>query len=85
MPLHTGVFSIIHAAADADFTNYVYHQVYAGADATPTINGVAVTMAAASILNLNIKSISATNNVFLLGDKRDVTFGTPTLSLYPNP
>lgn len=85
MPLHTGVYSIIHAAADADFDNYVYHQVYAGANATPTINGVAVTMAAASVLEIKVKSISATNDVFLLGDKKDVTFGSPTLSLYPNP
>lgn len=85
MALHTGVYSIIHAAADADFDNFVYLEVYAGADAAPTINGTAVTMAAASTLHLSVKSISATANVYLLGNKRDVTYGTPTLSLYPNP
>ena len=85
MALHTGVYSIIHAAADADFDNFVYLKVFAGADATPTINDVVVTMAASSTLDLSVKSISATADVFLLGNKKDVTFGSPTLSLYPNP
>ena len=85
MALHTGVYSIIHAASDADFNNFVYLEVYAGANATPTINGVEVTMAAASILKIAVKSISPTANVFLLGNKKDVTNGSPTLSLYPNP
>ena len=39
------VYGIIHAAADADLTNYAYFKVYAGADSTVTINGVSVTMA----------------------------------------
>lgn len=85
MALHTGVYSIIHAAADADFDNYVYLEVYAGANATPTINGTLVTMGGASKLNINVKSISATANIYVLGNKKDVTYGSPTLSLSPNP
>lgn len=86
MALHTGVYSIIHEASNADFDNYVYLQIYAGDSATPVINGVSVTMGASTYLDISIKSISGTlTSVYLLGNKKDVTFGNPTLSLYPNP
>lgn len=71
--------SIIHLAADADFTNYVYTVVYAGANATPTINGTVVTMGLGSSFNINLKSISATANVYVLGNKADTFNGSDTL------
>ena len=70
------IHSIIVPAANANFTAHTYTQVYAGATATPTINGVAVLMAAGSFININVNSISATANVYLLGEKQDVTQGT---------
>jgi hypothetical protein len=68
MPLHNGISSIIHEASSANTTGYTYIQVYAGAAATPTINGVAVNMAAGSTIDVVVKSISATSNVFVIGD-----------------
>lgn len=85
MALHTGVYSIIHKAEDADFSNFVYLRLYAGTAATPTINGVDVTLAASTVLDIKVNSITPTAGVYLLGNKKDVTFGSPTLSLYPNP
>ena len=73
------IHSIIVPAASANFTAHTYTQVYAGAAAAPTINGVAVTMAAGSILNIKVKTISATANVYLLGEYQDVILGSTTL------
>jgi len=70
MPLQNGLHSIIHTAGAADLANYTYTEVYAGAAATPTINGTAVVMAAGSLLPVLVTSISATANVFVLGDKK---------------
>jgi hypothetical protein len=70
------IHSIIVAAANANFTAHTYTQVYAGAAATPTINGIAVTMGAGSTIALWVKSISATANVYLLGENQDVTQGS---------
>jgi riboflavin synthase alpha subunit len=85
MPIHLGIYTIIHAAADADVVNYKYYQVYAGADAAVTINGVSVTMAASSILNISVSSISNTSDVYVLGEPINVQTGSPTLSNYPAP
>jgi hypothetical protein len=71
--------SIIHLAADADFTNYVYTVVYAGANATPTINGTVVTMGAGSSFNINLNSISATANVYVMGNKANTYTGSVSL------
>lgn len=71
--------SIILPAANANFTAHTYTQVYAGAAASPTINGIAITMAAGSILNIKVKSISATANVYVLGEFQDVIQGSPNL------
>ena len=71
--------SIIVAAANANFSAHTYTQVYAGAAVTPTINGIAVTMAAGSILNIKVRSISGTANVYLLGEYIDVILGSTTL------
>jgi len=73
MPLHNGINSIIHTAAAADLTGFTYTQVYAGAGATPTINGVAVVMAAGSTIDILVKTISATISVFVIGDAASTT------------
>ena len=82
MGFKSGVYSVIHASGDADFANYMYYEIYASAAATPTINGVAVSMGASSTLPIILKSISSTANVFVLGDKIDVTTGPISLSKY---
>jgi hypothetical protein len=61
---------IIVAAADADFDAHIYTRVYASSSATPTINGTAVGLIAGGTLQVLVKEISATNNVFLLGRKK---------------
>ena len=71
--------SIIVAAANANFSAHTYTEVYAGAAATPTINGVAVTMGAGSALSIWVRSISATANVYLLGENIDVYQGSTLL------
>ena len=76
MAIINEVHSIIVPAASANFTAHTYTQVYAGAAATPTINGIAVTMAAGSTLNIKVRSITATANIYLLGEKQDVGQGS---------
>lgn len=78
MPLKSGVHTIIHEAANADLTNFAYTEIYAGANATPTINGVAVTMAAGTTLDVVVKSISATANVYVLGEPKS-TYNPPSI------
>lgn len=73
MPLHNGINSIIHTSANAVLSAYTYTQVYAGAAASPTINGVSVTMAAGSTIDILVKSISSTANVFVIGDKKSTS------------
>ena len=63
--------SIIVPATAADFTAHTYCEVYAGAGATPTINGVSVVMAAGSTLSLKVRSISPTANIYLLGENKN--------------
>jgi hypothetical protein len=84
MPLKSGVYSTIHAAASADTTNFYYHQVYAGAATTAVINGVTVTMAAGSTIDIGVRSISGTD-VYVIGGPINVVNGPQTLSNYPNP
>lgn len=84
MPLKTGVYSVIHTAAEADTINYAYFKVYAGANTTATINGKSVAMIGGSTLDIIVKTIAGTN-VYVLGDKIDVVSGSPTLSNYPAP
>ena len=79
MARNNDVYSIIVAAANANFSAHSYTQVYAGAAATPTINGVVVTMAAGSSIEIKVKSISATANVYLLGENQDVYLGSTSL------
>ena len=77
-------YSIIHAAADADLNNFRYFQVYAGAAATPTVNGTALTLGAGSTIDIAVRSISgSTANVFVLGEPINVVDGPATLSNVP--
>ena len=78
MPVGNRIFSIIHLAANADFSANTYSQVYAGAATTAVINGVSVTMAAGSRLDMMVKSISGAS-VYVLGDKKDVFTGSVLL------
>jgi hypothetical protein len=73
MPLQNGINSIIHSASTADLTAYTYTKVYAGVTASPTINGTLITMQAGSIIPILVRSISATANVFVIGDKINTT------------
>jgi len=70
MPLQNGIHSIIHTAAAANLSAFTYTDVYAGAGASPVINGITVVMAAGSLLPVLVTSISPTANVFVLGDKK---------------
>jgi len=73
------IHSIIVAAANANFSAHTYTQVFAGDTATVTINGVSVVMAGSSIIDIKVKSISATANVYLLGEKQDVLQGSTSV------
>jgi hypothetical protein len=73
------IHSIIVSAASANFSAHSYTQVFAGAAATPTINGVVVTMGASSLINIKVKSISATPNVYLMGENQNVIQGSTNL------
>lgn len=80
MPVSNRIFSIIVPAGSANFSAHTYSQVYAGAGASPVINGVNVTMAAGSKLDIMVKSVGGTlTDVYLLGDKKDVFTGSPNL------
>lgn len=70
---------IIVESTNADLTAHTYTQVYAGAAATPTINGTAVTMAAGSTIDIRVNSISATADVYVIGEKRAVGKADPNL------
>lgn len=62
--------NVIHASADADLTGHTYTKVYAGTAASPTINGTTVTIAAGHTIEILVKSISSTANVFVIGYKK---------------
>jgi hypothetical protein len=68
MPLLNDIHSIIVPAGSANFSAHTYTEIYCGANATPTVNGVALTMAAGSSIKLKIWSISGGTNCFLLGE-----------------
>lgn len=72
--------SFIHPASGATLSAYCYTTVYASADATPTINGTPVSLGGGSSIKILVRSISATPNVFVLGDKINVFTDNPNLS-----
>jgi hypothetical protein len=71
--------SIIHTATNADFAAFIYTQVYAGANATVTINGTSVVMSAGSTINIRVKTISATANVYVIGNPINTLYQDPNL------
>jgi hypothetical protein len=68
MPLLNDIHSIIVSAGSANFTAHSYTEIYCGANATPTVNGIPITMAAGSSIKLKIFSISNGTGCFLLGE-----------------
>lgn len=79
MALINSSHSIIVAAADANFSAHSYSHIYAGTNAAPVINGVSVTMAAGTILDIKINSISNGTGCYLLGENSNVLLGSPNL------
>jgi hypothetical protein len=80
------VHSVIVPAGSADLTNHVYTEVYGGsAGCSITVNGTPILMGSSSSIFINVKSVSGGSGCFLLGVKKDVSNGSPTLSGYPNP
>lgn len=79
MASYEDTHSIIVPAANANFTAHTYTHIYVGANATFTVNGVVVTAVGGSTLNLKVRSISATANVYLLGENIDVSFDNPNI------
>lgn len=66
--------SVIHAATNADFTNFAYFRVYAAANTTATINGTTVGMPAGTTIDIPVTAISGTN-VFVLGTSMNSVTG----------
>ena len=66
MAITRGFPTVIHLAANADFTNFAYIGVYAGANTTAIINGSSVTMVGSSKIDIKVGSISGAN-VYALG------------------
>jgi hypothetical protein len=79
MALITSTHSIIAPATNPNFSAHSYHHIYAGIDATPVVNGVSVTMAAGSSLDVKINSISNGTGCYLLGENLNVLMGGPNL------
>lgn len=59
--------SVIHEIGSADFTNFVYNEVYASANTTITINGNSVVMIAGTSLDDLIINNASGSNAYLLG------------------
>jgi len=84
MPLLNDIHSIVFPAASATsatLSAYSFTEIYAGASATPVINGVSVTMNAGSSIKVKIASISNGTNCFLLGEK--INFLNQDPNIYP--
>jgi len=60
---------VIHAAANIELSAYTYTEVYAQVSASPTINGTAITIPAGQKIQILVKSLSATADVFAIGHK----------------
>lgn len=79
MAITNQIHSVIVPAAQANFTAHTYSEIYVGANATFTVNGVVVTASAGSNIKLTVRSISATANVYLLGDNIDLSYDNPNI------
>jgi hypothetical protein len=78
MAVTNQIHSLAIPAANANFTGHTYSEVYAGVDATVTINGQSIVMANGSSIKITVQSISATAGITLLGDYTNTTFN-PTV------
>ena len=85
MPIRYSIYNIVKEASNADFDNEIYYAVYSTSGATATINGVSTTLPAGIILRRSITSISATADVYVIGDKDYSVDAPDTLSKYPEP
>jgi len=66
--MRKNINSVIHAAADADFSAFTYNRVVIGpAAASPTVNGTTLTLGASSSFEIVLRTISATPGVYVLG------------------
>lgn len=80
MAKNNDVYSIIVAANAPNLTAHTYTQVYGGsAGCTITINGVAVSMGAASSIDIGVRTVSGGSGCFLLGENQDVYLGSTLL------
>jgi len=60
----------IHLSTDADLSAFTYTEVYCGVGGSVTINGDAVTMAAGSVIQILVTSITGAAGIYLLGFKK---------------
>lgn len=65
-----GLSNVQHSTANVNFKKCIYHKVYAFKSASPTINGTVVNMVAGSTIDILVKSISYTPDVYLIGHKK---------------
>lgn len=80
MAITNQIHSIIVPATSANFTAHTYSEVYIGSATTVTINGISVVAAAGSSIKITVRDISATPNVYLLGDKIDLSNGSSLIT-----
>jgi len=85
MPIRYSIYNIVKEASNADFDNEIYYAVYSTSGATATINGVSTTLPAGIIIRRSITSISATSDVYVIGDKDYSVDAPTTISKYPEP
>jgi hypothetical protein len=80
MPRNNDVNSIIVLAQSPNLTAHTYTSIYGGTSGcTATINGVVVSVGAASSIDLTIRTISNGTGCYLLGENKDVYLGSPNL------
>ncbi len=81
MARNNDIYSIIVAAADANFTAHTYTEIYGGdAGCNIVVNGVSVDVGGASSISLHIRSVSGGSGCYLLGDPIDVYTGSPNVN-----
>lgn len=79
MPLLNDIHSIIVPATQANFTAHSYTEVYAGADDTIAINGVAMKIGNGSSIRIKVSSVSGGTNCVLLGETINNRVDNPIL------
>lgn len=79
MPLLNDIHSIVVPAASANFSAHSYTEIYAGAAATPFVNGVSITMGAGSSIKIKVVSITGGTSCFLLGETINNRMDSPII------